>query len=371
MKLFKCQQCGQLLYFENTYCERCGRRLGFFPGNMELLTLSTEDNHTFTNILQKEERYRYCQNAQHAACNWLVNAYDHSSFCLACMLNKTVPDLSNPDHIVGWRKLENAKHRLVYTLLQLGLPLSAKNTAPDHGLAFDFLAEHDLQKRVIMGHAEGLITINLAEADEVKRVSAREELGEPYRTLVGHFRHEAGHYYWDRIIKDDGQRQLAFRKIFGDERNDYGQALQRYYVKGAPVGWQKDFVSAYATAHPWEDWAETWAHYFHIMDTLETAYSFGLRINPVAASKVEMLAAEYTENPFVVRNFQQLIDLWFPLTAAINSVNRSMGQPDFYPFVVSPTVIEKLNFVHTVILEVRRATFTQMHEAQSSTLASD
>lgn len=355
MKLFKCQHCGQLLYFENTHCERCGHMLGFFPETMELLTLTTPDHKIFANVLNDDRQYRFCINAQHGACNWLVTSDDENMFCVACRLNKTIPDLNNPDHVAGWRKLESAKHRLVYTLLQLGLPVREKNGRGGEGLAFDFLAENANQTKVIMGHASGLITINLAEADEVRRVSAREKLGEPYRTLIGHFRHEIGHYYWDCLIAEDELRLMSFRKIFGNEQLNYGDALQRYYYSGPPVNWQNDFVSAYATAHAWEDWAETWAHYFHIMDTLETAYSFGMRIKPRALSRVEMLAAQYEENPFAMKDFQQLIDAWFPLTAAINSLNRSMGQPDFYPFIVSPTVIAKLSFIHSVIYEVKNA----------------
>ena len=355
MKLFKCQNCGQLLYFENTHCERCGHKLGFHSTTMELLTLIPSDEQTFSNVLGGDQKFRYCENARHNACNWLVEMSEESSFCQACRLNKTVPDLDNAEHVVRWIKLEIAKHRLVYTLLQLGLPVAEKTDESDDGLAFDFLAQDGNQKKVIMGHAGGLITINLAEADEVQRVKTREQLGEPYRTLLGHFRHETGHYYWDRLIKNDPDQLDAFRQVFGNEQADYGLALKAYYKSGAPVNWQNDFVSAYATAHPWEDWAETWAHYLHIMETLETAYSFGLRIDPVPVSRVEMLAAEYFSSPFSVKKFDRLIELWIPLTVAINSVNRSMGQPDFYPFIVSPNVINKLSFVHSLMQEIKSA----------------
>ena len=353
MKLFKCQHCGQLLYFENTYCERCGHTLGFWPEAMELLTLETIKENTFVDVLQKDLSFQYCANAQYAACNWLVKTEGDGEFCIACRLNKTIPDLNNLERHAAWQKLEIAKHRLIYTLLKLGLSVSEKKEESSEGLAFDFLAENENQERVIMGHAQGLITLNLAEADEVKRVSTREELGEPYRTLLGHFRHEVGHYYWDMLIKNDENRIVGFRSVFGNEEINYSDALQSYYKNGPPHNWQNDFVSAYATAHPWEDWAETWAHYLHVMDTLETAYSFGLRINPVAVSKGEMLLAEFGLDPFKVKNFQRLIDLWIPLTIALNSINRSMGQPDLYPFVVSPSVIKKLTFVHSLLADLK------------------
>jgi hypothetical protein len=353
MKLFKCQQCGQLLYFENTFCERCGYKLGFSPDDLELLTIIPIERQLFTNILNAKKRYRYCANSQHEVCNWLVDASDQNQFCAACRLNHTIPDLSNPEHIIRWRKLEIAKHRLVYTLLRLGLPAFAKANDSDAGLAFDFLVDQDPKQKVIMGHAHGLITINLAEADEVKRVRTREQLGEPYRTLLGHFRHESGHYYWDRLIQKDEERLHEFRSVFGDERADYNEALKKHYDENSSINWTDSFVSNYASAHPWEDWAETWAHYLHVMDTLETAHSLGMRINPVAVSKVEMLSAEYKNDPFEVTNFQQLVDLWIPLTIGINSLNRSMGQPDFYPFIVSPGIIKKLDFIHRLIAHTK------------------
>ena len=353
MKLFKCQHCGQLLYFENTYCERCGHKLGFSGVTMELLTLDSEDGSIFRNIVEDGRQYRYCSNAQHGVCNWLIEAGDEQWLCHVCRYNKTIPDLSVDGHLDAWRKLEEGKHRLAYTLLRLGLSASRKTEGSGTGLAFDFLADSGNQKKVVMGHADGLITINIAEADEAKRVQTREVLGEPYRTILGHFRHEIGHYYWDRLIKQDDEKISEFRQVFGNEQVDYNEALQNYYKNGPLSNWQNEFVSAYATAHPWEDWAETWAHYLHIMDTLETAYSFGLRLNPVPVSRVEMLAAEYSTDPFYVEDFQKLIELWIPLTIAINSINRSMGQPDLYPFIVSPAVVKKLSFVHALVADVK------------------
>jgi hypothetical protein len=353
MKLFKCQNCGQLLYFENTLCESCGHALGFSSDDVDLLTLRKIDSHRYNDVNRKRHEYRYCANSQHNACNWLIPANSSETYCIACKLNHTIPDLNVPEHVANWRKLEVAKHRLVYTLLRLGLPVSAKADDPRTGLSFDFLADTGTGKKVMTGHDDGLITINLSEADEATRVRNREKLGEPYRTLLGHFRHESGHYYWDRIVANTDQLN-GFRKKFGDEQADYAKSLARYYKQGPAANWENNFISAYASSHPWEDWAETWAHYLHVMDTIETAFSFGMRIKPEAESKVKMLTAEYSKDPFEVANFQKIIELWFPITVAVNSLNRSMGQPDFYPFVTMPAVIEKLKFIHEAVYPSRR-----------------
>jgi hypothetical protein len=204
---------------------------------------------------------------------------------------------------------------------------------------------------VLTGHANGLITLNIAEADDAERVRRRVELHEPYRTLLGHLRHESGHFYWDRLIRDGG-RVAAFREVFGDESVDYGAALNTYYNAGAPQGWESHYVSAYATSHPWEDWAETWAHYLHMVDLLETASSYNTRIAvPGSEEEIEEVANPFEEE---VVDFDHLVDQWIPLTLLLNSQNRSLGQEDAYPFALSKEALEKLRFVHNVIHEERR-----------------
>jgi hypothetical protein len=195
------------------------------------------------------------------------------------------------------------------------------------------------------GHDDGLITIALAEADDVERERRRNAMREPYRTLLGHFRHEVGHYYWDRMVRDGGMLD-ACRGVFGDDREDYDQAVQKHYANGAPPNWQEQFVSSYATTHPWEDFAETWAHYLHIVDTLEMAGAFNLRVSPELDTDI---AANVDFNPYAAADEQLLTNTWVPLTFALNSLNRTMGREDFYPFIISPPVIEKLGFVHNVI----------------------
>jgi hypothetical protein len=351
VKIFECQYCGQLLYFENTVCASCERRLGYLPELGEVSAVEPA-NGPWRALADSDRPYLFCANWVHDACNWMVPADGPEAYCVACRHNRIVPDLSWSRNLERWKQLEIAKRRLFYTLLRLGLKLRTRNEHP-HGLAFDFLADPNegtgYGPSVLTGHDRGLITINLAEADHVERERRRRDMGEPYRTLVGHFRHEIGHYFWGALVEGDSSLD-AFRRIFGDERQDYGLALETYYARGAPQDWQNGFVSAYATAHPWEDFAETWAHYLHIVDTLETAGAFGMHIRPRRRGRVEVkLAAEIDFDPCDAPHLDQLIRAWLPLTFAVNSLNRSMGQFDLYPFMLSPTAIAKLGFVHARI----------------------
>jgi hypothetical protein len=348
MKLFECQNCRQPLYFENTRCESCGLNLGYLP-SAEIVTALTDDNGVWKALAERKGRYRYCANAQYNLCNWLIRTDHPDSYCAACRHNRTIPDLSMPDNLPHWRKIESAKHRLFYTLLRLRLPLATRPGDPE-GLAFDFLAAsvgpaatHAL---VMTGHDKGLITINLAEADDAERERQRSQMHEPYRTLLGHFRHEIAHYYWGCLVANSPSLP-EFRKIFGDEQRDYPTALQQHYAAGPPADWPRHFVTAYASSHPWEDFAETWAHYFHMVDTLETASAFGLSLRPGLSKQID-LAVDIDFDPHNAE-MDRLIEAWLPLTFAVNSINRSMGLPDLYPFVLSPSVIVKLTFIHKCI----------------------
>jgi len=346
MKLFACQHCGQPLYFENTRCESCGHRLGYLPSK-ETITALDEIDGGWRALAEPEGRYRFCANAAHDVCNWLVDAGDTEQFCQACRYNRTIPDLTFPENLLNWRKVEIAKHRLFYTLLKLSLPLVGRSEDPERGLGFDFLVA--VGGPVMTGHDNGLITINLAEADDALREKQRQNLAEPYRTLLGHFRHEIAHYYWDRLIRHSPQIE-PFRAVFGDERQDYAAALQANYNQGPPPDWQERFVTSYASSHPWEDFAETWAHYLHMIDTLETASAFGMRIRPRISTSDTTLATTVDFDPHHA-GMDRIVDSWLPLTYAMNSINRSMGLPDLYPFILTPAVIMKLSFIHDRIRE--------------------
>jgi hypothetical protein len=349
MKLFRCQYCGQLLYFENTRCEKCSHRLGYLS-EAETLSALEPDGQNWRALAVKGKSYRVCANAQYGICNWLIDASTPDIYCAACRHNRIVPDPSIESNLVGWQRIEAAKHRLFYTLIKLKLPLTCgEGNDTRQRLAFDFLAtpaDATLQQ-VMTGHEHGLITVAVEEADDAEREKRRTTMHEPYRTLLGHFRHEIGHYYWEILVRDGNQLD-GCRKIFGDERQDYAQALQKHYAAGAPANWQENFVSAYATSHPWEDFAETWAHYLHIVDTLEMARAFGIYVNPPLARDSELEAAVDFQ-PYRAPDVATLVDTWIPLSNALNSLNRTMGQPDVYPFILSPAVIKKLGAIHDLI----------------------
>src|SRR4051812_38392945 len=372
MKLFECQKCGQLLHFENTRCESCGSQLGYLRV-LETLSVVEPDGEVRCALAEPEKRYRFCANAKYAVCNRLVDDSNPSPYCAACRHNQTVPDPSVPENLVRWRKIEFAKHRLIYTLLKLKLPLATKAEDPD-GLAFDFIhPEAPLPDgsmgAVMTGHANGVITINLEEADDAKREGIRAEMGEPYRALLGHFRHEIGHYYWDRLIADTDNLE-RFRAVFGDEQRDYAEALKQNYENGPPANWQENFVSTYASCHPWEDFAETWAHYFHMIDTLETAQAFGLSLRPRVANGGELIA-KFDFDPHKGA-IEPIIDAWVSLTVAANAINRSMGLPDLYPFVLARTIVTKLTFIHGCIHTLprpRTAALPAPEKPKSSVLA--
>ncbi len=347
MKLYTCNKCSNPLYFENSSCLKCNNPVGFDASQLSFVTLAAGNDGIFINIQDKKQAYRFCKNAVNSTCNWLVPAHSSEEYCEACSLNRTIPSLSNNENVAKWKKIEIAKHRLVYSLLHLHLPVEAKKDDTAKGIAFDFMADMPGGERIMTGQDEGVITLNIEEADDTKRVRNQADLGEKYRTLLGHFRHEIGHYYWDVLIKDSAFLD-EYRKIFGDETKDYDEALKAYYAATLPANWGDSFISPYSTSHPWEDWAETWAHYLHLMDTLETAYSFGLGIHTEKANDELKIRTDITRDPYTIASFDTIMQMWLPLTFTVNSLNRSMGYGDFYPFIISNTVKEKLQFIHKV-----------------------
>jgi hypothetical protein len=317
------------VFFENTRCEGCDAALGFVPGELAMASFEVGEDGEWQRLGADAPPQWPCANyAQGQGCNWMLPAQSEETLCLCCRSTQVLPDLDEPHNRARWAALEQAKRRLFYGLLSLGLPVE--------GLGFRFLADTP-EERAMTGHHQGVITVNVAEADDAEREQMRARMHEPYRTLLGHFRHESGHFYWDRLIATSPWIE-EFRTLFGDERDDYAQALQQHYT--APLAdWPQRFISAYASSHPWEDWAECFAHYLHVQDGLETAAAWGLKLGDLEPHPLDAQA------PFA----PALIEEWLPISQFVNAMDRSLGTADSYPFVVPPPVVEKLEFIHRVL----------------------
>lgn len=397
MRPYDCPHCQARIFFENLRCLSCGSELSYLPESDAFVAhQEQEDAHP---------RWQVCAHRIDLGCNWLVTpttvavkpalatplldaatpadlagnataeeqqavsnvesssptqtleaaeatAPEALAICDCCRYTTVVPPLIDVAFLERWRELERAKRALFYSLIRLGLPLPDRTQDPQYGLAFEFLTDLPGQP-VTTGHNDGIVTINIVEADAVEREQRRVNLHEPYRTLLGHLRHEIGHFYWQHLLADS-PRLDAFRACFGDERSDYSTALKQHYEKLQQVearldlSWQAEHISRYASSHPWEDWAETWAHYLHITDALDTAMHWGVQLKDTPALYRLDVGSDATG--FITQIHQQ----WLPLSQYLNAACRSLGESDAYPYVISPKVIEKLSMVHEVIRDASR-----------------
>ncbi len=342
MQPFRCAVCDQLLFFDNSSCLSCGSPLGFLPEHNRLVALQT-DSSPLRAADGTPGDFRRCANLSTARCNWLVAADDTEALCTSCRLTSVRPNDSEVDAIEAFAHAEAAKRRLLAQLRHLGLPVIDRSVDEQRGVSFEFLSSRG--QNVITGHEAGVITLDLSESDDAHREFVRQQLGEAYRTVLGHLRHEIAHYYWPMLVLDAG-RGDDFRALFGDERESYETAMQRHYDRNAEAGydWSIDHVSQYATMHPWEDWAETFAHYLHIDSGLDTSLGFGLSVGEPSLSAGTAAAVSS-----IGTAVGPMVQRWLSLTIALNGMARSIGQGDLYPFVLSPKVIAKLDFVHRAV----------------------
>lgn len=351
MRLLTCGRCGQRVFFENVACGACGALLGFVPDELGFAAFEVGSQGQWLRLGPPGLAQKPCANyTLERVCNWMLAADSAQTLCTCCRTTDVIPALSSGLNRASWGVIERAKRRLFYGLAVLKLPAPSKADDPQHGLSFHFLEQVTPTEKVLTGHDEGVITLNIAEADDARREQMRAHLHEPYRTLLGHFRHEIGHYFWDRLIAESPWID-AFRQHFGDERADYAEALKTHY--SAPLAdWQPRFVSAYASAHPWEDWAECWAHYLHMQDGLETAAAWGLSLHQAlpGGAPVIALPLEATTDGLA----PVLVEQWLPVSQFINAMDRSLGAHDSYPFAMPTPVIEKLEFIHKVISAAAR-----------------
>jgi hypothetical protein len=339
MRDFVCPSCGQHLAFENSVCLSCQSPLGFSVDDMALLVIAAGPESGQPGFVDAE-KYELCANLHLAQCNWLVERQPIRRLCVSCRLTRTRPNDADTKAMAAFADAEKAKRRLIAELHELKLPIVDRDEDPEYGLAFDLRSSE--QEKVFTGHDNGVITLDLAEGDDVHREQLRIAMDEPYRTLLGHFRHEIGHYYYYRLVAPSQEYQDRFRELFGDADADYQAALDRHYTEGAPADWEQHHVSSYATMNPAEDWAETFAHYLHIRDTWDTAAAFSFA--PATAT--------YERKVLGPSSFDTIIEMWLPLSWALNMVNRSMGKQDLYPFVLPVPVLGKMRFIHTIVDEV-------------------
>jgi hypothetical protein len=315
MRIFTCPDSDETLFFQNTACAS-GTEVAFDPDRAEFV-----------------RQFTPCANRAQISCNWI--AEEPSGLCRACAMTEVIPDASTPQNAALWADAELAKRWVLANLARWGW-----FTAADEGRrpVFKLLSEQTAsgETPVTMGHADGVVTINVVEADPAERVRRRVELGEPLRTMIGHFRHELGHFLFQRLSERPGFVE-AFRATFGDERADYAAALKRHYAEGAPQGWQDTHISEYSTAHPHEDWAECFAHLLHLADIVDSFVAAGLHARSTPAPDYD---------PYAETDADRLITFGAELGIALNHVNRSMGLADIYPFVLTPPIRAKLAFVH-------------------------
>ena len=348
MRVFQCESCQARIYFNSSVCVKCNARLGYMPDERTMGAFTIDDHGALRRYGEPQSSWRLCSNSANAcACGWLVRGEDPNPQCRSCRLTATIPDQGMVENQIAWRDLEAAKRNWMASMLDLNLPVSSRAEDPAHGLAFHFLRQIDASHPILTGHDAGDITINAVESDPVQRERSKIALREPYRTLLGHFRHESGHYYWDLLVRNSPLTE-PFRALFGDERLDYAEALDRHYQHGPPPDWQSAYVSGYATMHPWEDWAETWAHYLHMVDLLGTARAWRLSVDAFEQPEI-------SDEPSLSPEFLDLVHEWLPLTLVVNSLNRSLGHADAYPFAFSSVALRKLQFVHDLIKPFSRA----------------
>jgi hypothetical protein len=336
MRLFHCERCGHVVPFAALRCVTCDASLGYVSENRTIRRLHDTTVPAVYEIDGQEQRVWRCLNSAWG-CNWLVPASSDTEWCRSCRLTRGRPDDARPVAIEAWMVAEAAKRRLLYQLDELSLPVEIRSEGAPDGLVFDLV--HLPGEGGITGHLDGIVTLDLAETDDRHRDDLRRQLGEPFRTVIGHLRHEIGHHYWGRLV---GQTDhlASFRRLFGDERRDYRSAVEQHYA-GKTEAWDHTrFVTAYAMSHPLEDWAETFAHYLHIIDATDTAIAYHLVHN----DRVGGVVADPSR-----AGFDAMLDAWRPINAAVNAIAESLGAPAVYPFEPEGVVVDKLAFVHQQI----------------------
>lgn len=334
MRVFHCDRCGAVVAFDAMRCAACGDALGYISDELAVRTLAATEDAAGFNVVGDDRALWRCLNAAWG-CNWMIPAGSATPWCRSCGLTRGRPDEQRTVAMTAWMAAEAAKRRIVHQLDALGLPIGARSHDVPDGLAFDLV--HLPSEHGITGHLDGVVTLDLAETDEGHRSQQRRDLDERFRTVIGHLRHEIGHHYWARLVGRTNSL-THFHTLFGDERDDYGEALERHY-SGVRGTWDRTrFVTAYAASHPLEDWAESFAHYLHVVDVTDTAVAHDL----VPTDSVDVLV----DVPLVDLAFADVLAAWRPINDGLTAIADSLGASPLYPFELVGTVVDKLAFVH-------------------------
>ncbi|MCL2418311.1 MAG: putative zinc-binding peptidase [Conexibacteraceae bacterium] len=339
MQALRCPRCGEFTPFETLSCGGCGQELGFHLPTLAMVAATADGT------VVDGARWVPCVNRAWQ-CNWMVAEDDERAFCFSCRLTRRRPPADDTLALERLAETAAAKRRLLFQLTRLSLPIEPWDEV-DGGLGFDLLSSLSEGKPIITGHANGIITIDLVESLDAQREALRVQLDEPYRTMLGHFRHEVGHYY-EWVLVEQGPWIEECRALFGDERASYADALARHYKLGAPDNWAESFISEYATMHPWEDFAECFAHYLHITDTLDTIAISGMVLH---ADRVEgAIPHDITpRRSYADATIEEVLEDWRWVSLLLNRANHAMGKGDLYPFTIASPVKRKLGFVHRVV----------------------
>jgi hypothetical protein len=343
VRVFICSTCEHELDFESMSCSNCDSPVGYVSDRRDVVVLVANEPTRYTVTGDAAVHWR-CLNASWG-CNWMLPADEGDVWCLSCRLTRGRPDEADPVAVSAWSAAEAAKRRLVFQLGELGLPIEPRSSTTPQGLAFDLV--HIPGASGVTGHDRGIITLDLNEADERHRDELRRNLGESFRTLIGHLRHEVGHYYFTHLVRQDDEI-AEFRALFGDERIDYSAALDEHYRRartGTDASDHSGFVTGYAAAHPLEDWAETFAHYLHTLDGLQTADSHGLSATRREAGRPVNRRRRAGDE----QSYSSILERWLPVAEMINAIADGLGSSRPYPFTLSPVVVTKLEFVHACV----------------------
>ena len=334
MRRFTCESCAEEVAFDALRCASCSSPLGYVPAQQAVKVLHPAAGAVSFSISGDDAEFWRCPNSARG-CNWVLPAGTGDIWCRSCGLTPGRPDETNPDALAAWSTAEAVKRRLVHQLDHLALPIDPRSDATPDGLAFDLV--YVPGQFGPAGKVDEAVTLDLADADVQDVGAPPRRVHAPFRTLIGNLRHKVGHHYWHRLV-GQSDHVTPFRRLFGDERADYPAAIEPHQAAVAHHWDASRFVTGRAESHPFEDWAETFAHYLHILDATDTAEAYRLPDGQCEMGRPQSSPGGGT--------FAEILRLWRPTAPAVNALAASLGLPAVYPFQLTGVVLQKFEFVH-------------------------